>query len=529
VRVFPVVLGLGLFLILTRGALMFSTDSVFYWSASRTLLDQHELATGVVYSTTPLEPGLLEGHPQALHPLTVFAPGYAVATALVARATGTSIVSATLLVNMLSGAAIILLAGNLARRSAGERAGCVAAALVAVLPFFQTMLANALSELLFVAFMLLALQLMIGWTDAPERGALKLHMASLAIAAATYTRYIGLSLYLVQVVVVAQYLLRSRPTGGRRLRVALTLGMYPVLMLPLTWRNLSLTGYFGGAARPPSNKGVFANLLDVPKGLFDALPLVRSTVPGPADAIVSGALLAAPMLVALVWHRSRTRHASVGSATSPRLLAWTVGIYCSVLVVLRSRTSLEDIGLRLLFPALVCLAIFAVIGMCNQVGKSRQAAVGAVWVMCAASAGIVEFRARPDSLTSSREWNRPVVAWARQNLTPQAAKTAVIFSDDIYPLHFASGQPIHILPPVWTLQELRAKLPVDRLIFVIGSHAELLMFDAESERNGYEEALNQLPGVIQRAGDIRRREDYTVWCIPTVRHETTSSSGCFKP
>jgi hypothetical protein len=165
--------------------------------------------------------------------------------------------------------------------------------------------------------------------------------------------------------VVAQYLLRTRPTGGRRLRVALMLGMYPVLMLPLTWRNLLLTGYFGGAARPPSNKGVFANLLDVPKGLFDALPLVRSMIPGPADAIISGALLAAPALVALVWHRSRTTHASVGRATSPRLLAWTVGVYCSVLVVLRSWTSFEDIGLRLLFPALVCLAVFAVVQMCS--------------------------------------------------------------------------------------------------------------------------------------------------------------------
>jgi 4-amino-4-deoxy-L-arabinose transferase-like glycosyltransferase len=220
VRGFPVVLGLGLFWILTHGVVTFTTDSVFYWSASRTLLEEHELSTGVVYTNTPLEPGLLEGHPQALHPLTVFAPGYSVATAIVARATDTSIVSATLLVNLLSGAAIILLAGTLARRAAGERAGCVAAAFVAALPFFQTTLATAGSELLFVALMLLALQLMIEWTDAPERGALKLYMATLAIAAATYTRYIGVSLYLVQVVVVAQHLLRSRPTGGRRLRGA---------------------------------------------------------------------------------------------------------------------------------------------------------------------------------------------------------------------------------------------------------------------------------------------------------------------
>jgi hypothetical protein len=60
----PVVLGVGLFRLITHGELGYSGDSVFYWSAARTLLRDGYLATGIAWAET-ISPG---AQPQALHP-----------------------------------------------------------------------------------------------------------------------------------------------------------------------------------------------------------------------------------------------------------------------------------------------------------------------------------------------------------------------------------------------------------------------------------------------------------------------------
>lgn len=520
-RALPVLLGLALFWILTRGNVMFSLDSVFYWSGAQTLLDEHALSTGIPYSNNSLDPGL-EGHPRPLYPLTVFAPGYSVTTALVAGATGTSIVSAILLVNLFSGAAIILLTGTLARRAAGETAGWVAASLLAVLPFFQRTLANASAELLFVAFMLFALHLLLSWMDAPDHSMFKLYAAILAVTAATYTRYIGISLYLVQVIVAARCLLTTGSIVRRRLHFTLALALYPILMLPLLWRNLSLTGFAGGAARPPADKGIVANLADVATGLVDALPLVRSIAAGPGDAILSTALVAAATVVVLVWRRSRARTTASNTGTTEWVLALSAGVYCTVLVVLASLTGIEDIGVRLLFPPLVCLVVLAAVQMCRLAGRNRQGAVGVVWVALSASISCIEFHPQLDSLTNNSEWNRPLVVWTRENLRHGIGETASIFSDDVYSVHFASGQPIRLLPPVSHLHDLRANSPVDHLIFVIGPATGLSRLVDEIDRNRYVETLDA------HAEDVQRGEDFAAWCIPTSRHERASHHDCFR-
>lgn len=522
-RLFPVLLALGLFAILTRGNLLFLPDAVIYWSAAHTVLHEGRLATGIAYPDVPMEPGLLEGRPQAFHALTVFAPGYSVTAAAVARAMRVSVVSAILVVNLVSGTAIILLVGALARRAGGERTGFVAAALLAALPFFQRQLANAAPEPLFVAFVLLALQALVIWMDAPDRGAWALSAATLAIAAATYTRYIGTAFYVVEVIVAAGWVLRRRRFSRRAPHVAFAVGLYPALMAPLIWRNLWLTGYLGGAVRLRSEEGVLTNVADVGRGRFDALPLVRSIVPGPADAIVSGTLLALATLLLFVWgHRSR-RLRPLDRSSTTRLLALAAGVYCVILIALRSHTDFEEIGLRLMFPALVCLVVVVVVQTSRMSTKSGYA-LGAVWVMFAASATLLEASShpQPESLTSDNERNRPVIRWVRENLTLSIAQTALLFSDDTYSLHFATGQPIHMLPPAGSLHALRANSPVDHLILILGPPTGLSRLLDEPARSVYTDGLDRL------AHEIRRGEDYAVWCIPASRHERSSDDDCFR-
>jgi hypothetical protein len=523
-RGFPVLLGAAVFSIVTHGDLVFSADSIFYWSAARTLLNEHRLATRIAYPDSHREDSeLVDGPAQPLHPLTVFAPGYSVAIAAAAGATRTSIVSAALLINAVSGAAILLLAGGLARRVGDEATGCAAAALLAVLPFFQQTLRNAGSDVLFAALMMLALHLLLSWRDPADRRALKLYGATLAIVAATYTRYIGLSLYVVEVIVAAPFLFRRRPATDRRSHVAPALSLYPALVAPLIWRNLSLTGYFGGAARASSESGVFTNVADVARGLIDALPLVRSFVAGPADAIVSVMLVAAATAFALWPWRDLSRMVRPSGWTSTALvLVLSAGVYGVTLIALRSRTAFETIGVRLLFPALVCLVILAVIQAAGF-RNTRSHAVASMWVVFSLAATLLDaaFRPPPASLNGVDEQNQPVLAWARQNLAPRGSDGAVIFADNPYQLHFATGWPVHRLPPLSRLQDLRAHTPVEHLIFAIGPPTGLSTLQDASERKRYEDNLDTL------AREVQRGEDYAVWCIPTAGHETTCERDCF--
>jgi hypothetical protein len=95
---------------------------------------------------------------------------------------------------------------------------------------------------------------------------------------------------------------RTRPV----LHAVAALGTYILLMIPLAVRNVTLSGYLGGAFHPPSEKGVLANLADLARGLFDALPLVHTVAAGPLDVIISASLLAAVTIGSLDWKTLRT-------------------------------------------------------------------------------------------------------------------------------------------------------------------------------------------------------------------------------
>jgi hypothetical protein len=133
----PVLAGVCVLLLVSRGELTFTSDSVFYWSAAHTLLHRHELATGIAYDGSTLLAALAHDRlPPPLDPFTAFAPGYAVVLAAVAWCTAATVTQAALLVNVLSVVAIILLVAWLGRRADGGAVGFVAATMIGLLPFF---------------------------------------------------------------------------------------------------------------------------------------------------------------------------------------------------------------------------------------------------------------------------------------------------------------------------------------------------------------------------------------------------------
>jgi hypothetical protein len=303
----PPLAGVCVLLLVTRGELTFTTDSVFYWSAAHTLLQRHELATGIAYDGSTLQAALSHGRlPPPFDPFTAFAPGYAVVLAAVAWCTAATVTQAALLVNVLSVVAIILLVAWLGRRASGGAVGFVAATMIGLLPFFPGTVREALSEAQFTALVLSALAFVVLWFEKPEKRVASLYVACFLGAVATYTRYIGVSFFILAVATTVYRLLavrRSRPV----LHAVAALGTYILLMIPLAVRNVTLSGYLGGAFRPPSEKGLLANLADLARGLFDALPLVRTVAVGPLDVIISASLLAVVTIGSLDWKTLRTR------------------------------------------------------------------------------------------------------------------------------------------------------------------------------------------------------------------------------
>src|SRR5882672_5595113 len=153
----PVLFGIAVFVTVTHGELGYTDDSIFYWSAARTLVREGKLATGIAWSEV-MDERVINARPEALHPMTVFPPGYPVAVAGVAG--WAPIAVATVVVNLVSLAGMIALTGRLGRRLGGEPVGFLAAGLVAVLPVVHNSARMVLSEALFTTVSLLALLLL---------------------------------------------------------------------------------------------------------------------------------------------------------------------------------------------------------------------------------------------------------------------------------------------------------------------------------------------------------------------------------
>jgi hypothetical protein len=514
-----VLAGACIFALVTRGELtFFPEDSLLYLSAAQTLLQHHELATGIAYDASAFEAAVAQGRlPPPLEPLTAWPPGYPLAIAAAAWCTGIPVVEAALVVNFIFVVAIILLVAWLGRRAGGDAVGFVAATMIALLPFFSATVREAMSEAQFTALILAALALLILWAERPDERAAHLHLACLVGVAATYTRYIGVSFFVVAAVATAHCVF-ARRRAGLALHAAAGLAGYVLLMVPLALRNMSHTGHLSGAVRYPSELGLFSNLTYLARGFFDALPLVRTVVPGPWDLFLSAGPLVIVTIGCVDWNAIRIRALALGvSPVSTRLIGLFVLVYCSLLVILRSHTSFEIITPRLLFPALVPAVILAVAAGRFLIAPERRALVAILWGIGSVAATLAHSPVEKLSLSVSSHavQNHPTIRMARAHLDSAPNRHHLIFADDFYAVHFATGAPVYRLPPLANLSALVPALRTSDLagdlLFVIGPPG-LRASLSESDAAAYARTLDDL-GV-----SVRRGSDYGVWCVSTMRN-----------
>ena len=331
------------------------------------------------------------------------------------------------------------LVGVLGTALFGEAVGLIAAFLVMSWPPIVEIAAMALSENLFVFFVLLAVLASVRViTAGPAAPPYRLAATGgLAMAAATLTRYPGLTLAAIGAVGLLLGL-RGRAWVDRLLVVSvwtIAAVVPPALLLA---RNRFVTGTFMGTGRPGDDSGLAYHVVYAVKTIgTDALSLIGrlAVIPevlGFGTGVMALVVLAAGALVLFGLSRSAgVRDAllaalAVPVATPAARFAMVIGFgYWAAMAVVRSVTSFEPLNTRMMMPAypLVLLGVVAIsaaflerIGMSRRVlawtiGVLATIAVAAVVVPRSVAAGGPRFGPEPAPM-----W----VAWVAANTPPGA-------------------------------------------------------------------------------------------------------------
>ena len=303
----------------------------------------------------------------------------------------------------------------------GEAVGLIGAFLLMSWPPVVGIAAMAVSENLFVLFVLVAVLAGVRLIAVPEavRPYRLAATGGLAMAAATLTRYPGLTL---TAVAGAALLLNLR---GRAWVDRLTLTAVwssaalgpPVLLLA---RNRFVTGTFMGTGRPADDSGLAYHVVYAVKTIgTDALSLigrlaVMPEVLGFGTGVMALVVLAVGALVLFGLIRSAgVRDAllaalAVPVATPAARFTMVIGFgYWAAMAAVRSVTAFEPLNTRMMMPTypLVLLGAVAIIASClERIGMSRRVLA---WTLGGLAAAAVAVIVLPQSLAAGGPRLRP--------------------------------------------------------------------------------------------------------------------------
>lgn len=256
-----------------------------------------------------------------------------------------------------------------------ESVGMVAAILLMAWPPVTYIAAMAVSENLFVMFVVLSVWISARIVRDGETSASMYRRAAaggLAMAGAALTRYPGV----VLIAIGAGALFMNVRGGSWKQRLALTLVWAVVAFAPvgiLLIRNQLVTGAFMGSGRPPDDSGLVFHVVFAVKTLVaDGLKLLwRVTVIPEALGLDSRVMLlvvlagGAALLFGVVRssrvRRGLTAAAGILVGTPGRRFLVSMGIgYWAAIALVRSVTSFEPLNTRMMMPAYPIALIGAV-------------------------------------------------------------------------------------------------------------------------------------------------------------------------
>lgn len=523
--------------LVSRGVVGMSPDSLFYWSAARTIAAHHTLATGVSpsdYARTVGDPrtapdtGTVLADGSVVYPLTTWPPGYPIAVAALMPFTRRSATGAARLVAL---AALIALFGALAYVAAqlgDERRALFAAALVTCLPFVQQAARMMWSDTLFAALALFALGLGGRAFGSSARSGRALALAAIVAALATYVRYTGPLIVAAPVLMALWMALRDRARRSLFASAIAAVALYGALVAPLIARNMLLTGDPAGGARSPAEESGGSLIASLVNGFVRALvPWVGNAIPGPKDAIVSGsvslAAWAAAMAVTLVAIRrtggiERSRRASERSPMTTVLVSFAA-LYCAVLLLLRTVKHF-DFNTRMLLPAVASVALVVACAFERRLHDAQLAHVNRVALAMVALVSLASLAATDHYLPwrgydDPRFEDRPIAQWARGAVSHAPPGTTVRFLTVGYfipYLHYATGgAPAAALPDVPAPATLIARSPGTASVVVLEPGGR--RFRCPEYQQAYEQVLNAASDSTYRGAG------FTAWWLSRTAGE----------
>jgi hypothetical protein len=516
--------------VVSGGAIGMSPDSLFYWSAARTIHQTGSLATQVSprdYARTvgddrmPSDSGVVSADGSIVYPLTTWPPGYPLAIAALMPLTRGSAIAAARLLSVIT---LVLLIGafvGVAAQLVDPWRAAVASALVACLPFVQSTVRMMWSDALFAALALVALALAarsLGPTQRPGRA---LALAATVAALATYVRYTGPLVMAAAILVVGVMALKD---PGRRVllvKATLTIGLYTLLVAPLFMRNIQLTGHLTGGGRSPAEESL-PHLL---KQLLVAF--ARGFVPwsggsaGPPHSRWSGGVSLAVWAVAgaavaiAIW-----RSGGLRPAPRPELVRRPMGLilgafaalYSTVLLALRTAWHF-DFNTRMLLPAVASMALLVVCAFERRITDRQLWRVNAIALVTTALATLTTMAA-VDRSVSWRGYNdsdfreRPVARWARAaRAHPGTGSVRFLSAGYMIPyLHFATGgAPVAGLPDVPDSSAFFARSPAIATVVILEPQAR--RFPCPEYQRAYERVLDVA------ADSTFKGEGFTAWWL----------------
>lgn len=340
-----------------------------------------------------------------------------------------------------------------------ERAGAVAALLLAAWPTVTGIAAMALSENLFVLLVLLSVLFsvrVIHGERSLTRSYVMAAAGGLAMAGAALTRYPGLVLMAIGGVALLLSL-RGRAWGER---LAITFvwssaAFVPVALLLL--RNRLVTGAFMGTGRLPDDSGFFFHAVFAAKTVAaDGLKLLWRIAIAPEVLRLNTRVMALAVLgagAALLFGLVRSDRvrgglvgamkAAVGSRERAFVAAMGMG-YWVAMVAIRSVTSFEPLNTRMMMPAYP-LVLIGVVGVLVTFSERMGLAPRfLLWVVAALFVCSVALVVLPQSVRAGGPRLTPDpppvwVTWVAANTPPDAP----IVGNRPYEFNFYLQRPVY--------------------------------------------------------------------------------------
>jgi hypothetical protein len=283
----------------------------------------------------------------------------------------------------------------LTARMIGLAGGILASIFLMLQPPILTIYTYAWSETLFVPLILLSY--LFGWhfylssanQSASDTSKISIALCAVCLAAACYTRYIGIA-FLPGIIFFAYM-----KNGSQRERIkfsAILLLFTTALLLPLFLRNLAITGSISGSQRAPSDQFLITNIANLSKIFW--LHFATFSTTGYAILII-----AASVSTLLFFQKKKTQRIAISDTSLKHRseiwppLAWLFS-YTVTLVALSSWKTFDPIDSRFASvgtPFLLLLLIAITIKLHRISQSALILAPAGLWVLLQFNYGLTTF------------------------------------------------------------------------------------------------------------------------------------------